>query len=221
MWSSGAINLETLLWKEGMANWQPLREIEDSIHQGAGNKRSVPNQRALTYGTNSSPDPEPTKPSTASPDSDSTVHGKSWQELVAPPLINGASGVCLSTIMMGIDSMERDDYEGGINLFRDALAQNHTVASAWLGIAYAEALLVSKERNSLDSISIALSKVHDLLPRTQQIYDHEGLIWTAAFSNGRRAFRRTVPPVPGAVVGPPARKLPAPWYGKEPSPTSP
>jgi hypothetical protein len=183
MWSSGAINLETLMWTEGMADWQPLRTIEDSIRGDTGNHKSESGKETPSSDTDRNFDADPKAPVGGSPAPDSTaVRGTSWQELVAPPLIDGASGGCLSTIMMAIDSMERDDYEGGLNLFRSALAQNHTVVSGWLGIAYAEALLVSTDRNTRDSIRLALAKVHEFAPRTQQIFDHEGLIWTGAFS---------------------------------------
>src|SRR6266850_4833742 len=33
--SSGQINAETLVWREGMANWQPYGEARPSVAQGA------------------------------------------------------------------------------------------------------------------------------------------------------------------------------------------
>jgi hypothetical protein len=104
-----------------------------------------------------------------------------WDEIALPPLIQGASPSSTSKIMMGIECIRREDYERALNLFHASLEETHTVASAWLGIAYAEAYLASIERNTVKNIRHAVNKAHEFCPTKQKrISDHHGTILTLA-----------------------------------------
>jgi hypothetical protein len=53
---------------------------------------------------------------------------------------------------MGIESLNRSENERALSLFNACLEENHTVVAGWIGIAYAEAMLVSIDRNTMENI---------------------------------------------------------------------
>ncbi len=165
---------------EGDYEWSPLKDRLGELFPGTVPGTSLPPESNHPEpNTEAPPVDEKRFALTVSPDVEATL--TFWGEIADPPLIDGASASATSKIMMGIESMRREDYEKALNLFHASLEESHSVASGWLGMAYAEAYLASIDRKTVENIRHAVNKAHEFCPAKQKkISDHHGMILTFA-----------------------------------------
>jgi hypothetical protein len=84
--------------------------------------------------------------------------GHLFDEMIQKPLIEGATTSSISKIVMGIESLRREDFKSAHDFFMSALTETHSVAGAWLGLACAEAADAPQNQQALTRLTHAMGK---------------------------------------------------------------
>jgi hypothetical protein len=74
-------------------------------------------------------------------------------------------------ITMAVESLRRSEPARAGELFHGSLAENHLVASGWLGLAYIEALNAGRRRDALETLRYSLYHVARTCPHQDVVND--------------------------------------------------
>ena len=80
------------------------------------------------------------------------------ENLVRPPLIDGATKSSTSKIVMGIENFRRGEMDQALRLFSACLEETHDVAAGWLGLSLVEAFKATLERDSIEKMRSAMQR---------------------------------------------------------------
>ena len=86
------------------------------------------------------------------------VSGDLYDSMVRSPLIDGALPGTSAKIVMGIESLRREEFLIARDFFMAALADSPSVAAGWLGVACFEAAMAPSDQQALKRLTHAMGK---------------------------------------------------------------
>jgi hypothetical protein len=109
------------------------------------------------------------------------------EELLQKPFMQNASEASESQVVMGVMHLQNNEPEKAVLLFESALQTTYRVPAAWLGKAYAEAMLTSVEKNTLELIQYSFEKASQFIDDHRLLAKHYATVLFVAL--GRSAIQ--------------------------------